>query len=290
MVRRKVPGELDKAEIKLGDLMARRDVLNEEANLHRHERDQLHEQKRILSSEMRKLRDERDAVVQLMRSHKTKRNELQFKAKGLIEARRKARGKVRGSVATDLAVLRREIARIDMDQQTRPMKLSEENELLDDLKAKVREMRELEKVKGEEDVVRKDVKELDATIDDLFRHADEEHAHVVVLSERANAIHEQVTGLVQNLAVLIAESNKKHEEFLEVRAKADEVHQKVVEMRGKVLSTRDAARAEVREARQLLKEHRQNVRKALYDEKKIDEFADKAVEALLKKGRVEIRG
>src|SRR3990172_391209 len=93
MVRRKVPGELDKAEIKLGDLMARRDVLNEEANLHRHERDQLHEQKRILSSEMRKLRDERDAVVQLMRSHKTKRNELQFKAKGLIEARRKARGK-----------------------------------------------------------------------------------------------------------------------------------------------------------------------------------------------------
>ncbi|HKZ63220.1 MAG TPA: hypothetical protein VJ400_02140 [Thermoplasmata archaeon] len=290
MVRRKVPSELDKAEIKLGDLISRRDALNDEANLHRRERDQLHEQKRVLASEMRKLKDERDAAVHEMRAHKAKRNELQLKAKGLIEARRKARGKVRDGVATDLAALRREVARIDMDQQTRPMKLSEENELLDELKAKVREMRELEKLKGEEDVVRKDVKELDATIDELFRHADEEHGQVIALSERANAIHEQVTGLVQNLGVLISEANKKHEEYLETRAKADEVHGKVVELRGKVLSTRDAARAEVREARQLLKQHRQDVRKALYDEKKLDEFAEQAVEALLKKGKVEIRG
>ena len=290
MVRKKVPTELEKAEIKLRDLMDKRDMLNEEANIHRHERDQLHEQKRGLAADLRKLKDERGAFVEEMRAHKAKRNEYQAKAKHLIDLRRQMRGKVKGGVRSDLTTLRREIARIEMDQQTRPMKLSEENELLDDLKAKVREARELEKIKGEEDVVRKDVKELDAKIDELFHRADEEHAHVVALSEKANALHEQVTQLVLNMAVLISEANKKHEEYLEVRAKADEMHQKVMEMRGKVLTTREVARSEQREARQILKDQRRHVREALYDEKKLDEFANKAVEALLKKGRVEIRG
>ena len=290
MVRKKVPTELEKAEIKLRDLMDRRDILNAEANAHRQERDQLHEQKRVVAADLRRLKDERDAVVRELREHKGKRNGLQAKARDLIDLRRKARGRVKGSVASDLAVLRREINRIEMEQQTIPMKLEEENELLDELKAKVREMRALEKVKGAEEQVYKDVKELDAAIDDLFNKADAEHALVVALAQKADALHDKVTEVVQNLAVLISEANKKHEEFLEVRAKADEVHAKVVEMRGKVLSTRDAQRAEAREERQFLKQHRQDVRKALYDEKKLDEFAEQAVEALLKKGKVEIRG
>ena len=290
MVRKKVPSELEKAEIKLQTLVERRDVLNAEANVHRQERDKLHEQKRTLAAEMRTLKDERDAIVREMRSHKDRRNTFQAKARQLIDLRRKARGRVKGSVSSNLATLRRDIAKIEMDQQTKVMKLDEEDELLDELKAKVREMRELEKVKGVEEQVYKDVKELDVAIDDLFQRADEAHAQVVVHSERANAIHDQVTALVKNLAALISEANKKHDEFLEARGKADEVHAKVVDMRGKVLSTRDAARAEVRESRQILKQHRQDVRKALFDEKKLDEFADQAVASLLKKGKVEIRG
>lgn len=290
MVRKKVPSELDKAEIKLRTLIERRDASNEEANVHRQERDHLHEQKRTLAAELRKLKEERDAVVHEMRDHKGRRNELQREAKALLELRRNARGRVRGNVTGDLAALRREIARIDMDQQTRPMGLDEENELLDDLKAKLREVRALETRKGEEDKVHKDVAGLDAEIDDLFRKADEEHAQVVALSEKANVLHDQITGLVQNLAVLIAEANKKHEEYLEARGRADEWHQKATEMRGKVVTIHGAAKAEMREARQILKLQRQQVRRELYDEQKLDEFARKAVEALLKKGKVEIRG
>jgi uncharacterized coiled-coil DUF342 family protein len=225
-----------------------------------------------------------------MREHKAKRNTFQAKAKQLIDQRRQTRGRVKGSVSTDLATLRREFEKIDMDQQTRPMKLEEENELIDQLKAKIREIRELEKVRGEEVQVHRDVKELDAAIDELFRNADTEHAEVVVLARKADGIHEKVMEAVQQIAVLITEANKKHEEFLETRAKADEVHAKVVEMRGKVLSERDAKREEIREARQLLKQNRQDVRKALYDERKLDAFAEQAVEDLLKKGKVEIRG
>jgi len=290
MVRKKVPTELDKAEIKHSALIERRNAFNAEAAARREERDQLHEQRRVLAAELRKMKDGQAVFVQELRKHKAVRNQLQAKAKNLIELRRKVRGKVKGRVGGDLTSLRREVAKIEMDQQTKVMKLSEENELLDELKAKVREMRALEKVKGVEEQVYKDVKELDAAIDDLFNKADAEHALVVALAQKADALHDKVTEVVQNLAVLISEANKKHEEFLEVRAKADEVHAKVVEMRGKVLSTRDAQRAEAREERQFLKQHRQDVRKALYDEKKLDEFAEQAVEALLKKGKVEIRG
>ena len=290
MVRKKVPTELDKAEVKLGQVIERRNLFNDEASARRQERDQLHEQRRVRATELRNMKDEQGTLVQALRKHKAARNQLQAKAKSLIELRRKVRGKVKGRVGSNLATLRREVARIEMEQQTIPMKLSEENELLDDLKAKVREMRELEKVKGVEEQVYKDVKELDVAIDDLFARADEEHAQVVAFSEKANAMHDKITELVQNLGVLIAEANKKHEAYLEARAKADEQHQQAMEMREKVLTIRGAAQAEIREARQILKQQRQQVRRELYDEKKLDDFANKAVEALLKKGKVEIRG
>ena len=99
-----------------------------------------------------------------------------------------------------------------------------------------------------------------------------------------------MTKTVQSMGVLIAEANKKHEEYLEARAKADEQHKQALEMRTKVLQIRGAAQAEIRESRQILKQQRQTVRRELYDEKKLDEFAAKAVESLLKKGKVEIRG
>ena len=291
MVRKKVPDELEKAEVKLGDLVNKRDNLNDQAHILRQERDQLHENKRGLAEDMRTFKGERDRLVKEMRVHKGARNELQTKAKKLVDLRREFRGQVKGSVAGELATLRKDFKRIEMEQQTRPMELSEENELIDNLRATMRHIRELERVKGLQDAVTQEVREIDGTIDDLFREADAEHVQVVQLSRRANEIHDRVTELVKNLAVLIAESNKKHEEYLDTRAKADEVHQKIVEMRSKVLATREAARTEMREARQLLKEHRQTVRQNLFDEKKLDEFADQAVQALLKKGgKVEIRG
>jgi len=291
MVRKKVPTELDKAEIKLRTVLDRRDAFNDEANARRQERDQLREQKRTLAVEFRKMKDDQSAILQELRKHKTVRNALQAKAKDLIEQRRRVRGKVKGAqVGGTLTSLRREVARIEMEQQTIPMKLSEENELLDELKAKVREMRELEKVQGVEELVFKEAKDLDAAIDDLFERADEEHAQVVAFSEKANAMHDEMTKTVQSMGVLIAEANKKHEEYLEARANADEQHKQALEMRTKVLQIRGAAQAEIRESRQILKQQRQTVRRELYDEKKLDEFAAKAVESLLKKGKVEIRG
>jgi preprotein translocase subunit SecD len=95
-------------------------------------------------------------------------------------------------------------------------------------------------------------------------------------------------GLSREIAALALEGNEKHEAYLDVRSKANEVHAKVVEMRDKVLSIKGAKRTEAREARDLLRQQNRSVRAALLDEKKLEASADAALRALLEKGKVEI--
>ncbi len=290
MVRKKEKSELDNAEIKLESLIQKRDALNEEAAVFRQERDLLNKQKRDLVDQMRALRDERNRLVQEMRGHRDRRNELQRKARDLIELKRTVRGQMRSSIGGDLGRLRRDVKNLEMRQQTASLKLDEENALLDDLRGKLRELKDLEALQGEQDRVVKDVKDLDASITDLFKVADQEHEFVVKLSNDAKDRHEKVVALLNQIDALIAEADKKHEEFLQVRTRADEFHQKAVEMREKVLTIRNTQRAEIREARNLIRQQNVSVRKALLDEKKLDKAADDALQLLLKKGRVEMKG
>jgi uncharacterized coiled-coil DUF342 family protein len=290
MVRRKEKTELDNAEIKLESLIQRRDALNAEAAAARQERDLLNNQRKGLSDQIRALRDERDALVREMRAHRDRRNELQGKARELIELKRKVRGQMHTSIGGDLERLRREVKELEMRQQTSPMKLDEENALLDDLRGKLRELKNLEGLKGDQDRVYREVKDLDASITDLFKAADLEHELVVTLSAEQKDRHEKLVGLVNQIAGLVEEANKKHDEFLKVRERADEFHQKAVEMREKVLTIRNEKRAEIREARNLIRQQNLTVRKELLDDKKLDKAADEALQVLLKKGRVEMKG
>jgi len=68
MVRKKVPTELDKAEVRLHALIERRNAFNDEANARRQERDQLHEQKRTLAAEFRTMKDEQGGILKELRA------------------------------------------------------------------------------------------------------------------------------------------------------------------------------------------------------------------------------
>lgn len=287
MVRKKTLSELDQAEIKLESLVERRGALNEEAQIARQERDLVHEKKRELSAKLRDLRDRRGGFADQARSHRAKRDDLQAKAKSLIELKRKLRMQAGSSVTTELKTLQRQFREMELRQQTASLSLSEENELIDRLKEHMKRAKELESMKSEQDAVAKEVHDVDATITDLFAQAEQEHQAALALSKQAAEVHKETIGLAQAVAALVVEGNAKHEEYLKARAKADETHAKVVEMRDKVLSIKGAHRAEQREARDLLRSQNRNVRKTLYDEKKLEESADEALKALLQKGRVE---
>ncbi|HII40988.1 MAG TPA: hypothetical protein HA326_07215 [Thermoplasmata archaeon] len=288
MVRKKTLSELQQAEIKLESLLEKRDALNQEAQLARQERDMVHEKKRELSAKLREIKDRRGALAAGARAHRAKRDEFQGKAKALIELKRKLRSKRGASASEELRTLKRQTQAMELKQQTASLTLAAENELIDQIKEHMKRVQELQVLKDEQDKVTEEVKDLDGTITDLFAKADAEHKIASELSAQAQAVHGETVELVQAISALIVEGNGKHEAYLEARAKADEVHAKVVEMRDRVLFIRGAHRAEQREARDLLRNQNRSVRRALYDEKKLEEAADQAVKALLQKGRVEI--
>ena len=288
MVRKKTVSELEQAEIKLESLLQKRDALNQEAQLARQERDMVHEKKRELSAKLREIKDRRGALAADARAHRAKRDEYQGKAKSLIDLKRKLRSQGGASASEELRSLKRKTQAMELKQQTASLTLAEENELIDEIKGQLKRVKELQVLKDEQDKIVKEVKDLDGTITDLFAKADAEHKLATDLSAQAQAVHQETIELVQGISALIVEGNAKHEAYLEARGKADEIHAKVVELRDKVLTIRGAKRAEQRESRELLRNQNRSVRKALYDEKKLEQAADEAVKALLQKGRVKI--
>jgi uncharacterized coiled-coil DUF342 family protein len=288
MVRKKTVSELEQAEIKLQSLLEKRDALNQEAQLLRQERDLVHEKKREAGAKLRELKDRRASFAGDARRHREKRDELQAKAKALIEMKRKLRGSGHTDVGAELRALKRRVSQMDMRQQTASLTLREENELIDDLKDSMKRLKQLEVLKADQDKIAKEIKDVDAGITELFAIAEKEHETAVALSERARSVHQETLGLVHQISALILEGNEKHEAYLAARGKADEVHAKAVEMREKVLSIKGAKRAEAHEARTLLRQQNRAVRAALLDEKKLEASADAALRALLEKGKVEI--
>jgi len=290
MVRRKEKSELEQAEIKLENLIERRNALNSQASVVREERDLLHGQKKDVVDQVRALRDERDRLVGEMRVHRDQRNEFQRKARDLIELKRKVRGQLHGSIAGELERLRRDVKGMEMRQQTSSLKLEEENALLDDLREKLKELKSLEHLRSEQDKIGKEVRDLDGSITDLFRAADKEHELVTKLNAEAKERHEKLGGLMAQITALAADADKKHEEYLKIRTRADDLHQKAMEMRETVLTIRNTARDEIREARNLLRQQNVTVRRELLDERKLDKAAEEALQLLMKKGRVVMKG
>lgn len=290
MARRKERSELESAEIRLQSLIEKRDALNSEAAVFRDERDLLHAKRRELVDQVRSLREARSAFFTEARSHRARRDELQGKARELIDLRRKTRGKVGTSVGAELDRMRRNVRSLEMKQQTSSLTLEEEDALLDELRGKSRELRELEAMKADQDRVGKEIKDIDASINELLRAADAEHEQVVKLSGQAGAKRDEIDALGPQLTALSTEADKKHGEFLKIRGRADEYHQKAMDMRNQVLATREAQRSEVREVRDLVRKQNLQVRRTLLDDEKREGAADEALRALLSKGRVEIKG
>ena len=203
MVRKKTLSELEQAEIKLQSLFEKRDALNQEAQLLRQERDLVHEKKREAGAKLRELKDRRASFAGDARRHREKRDELQAKAKALIEMKRKLRSSGHSDVGAELRALRRRVSQMEMRQQTASLTLSEENKLLDDLKDSMKRLKQLEVLKGDQDTIAKEIKDVDSGITELFRAADQEHAAAVGLSDKARAVHQETLGLVHQISALI---------------------------------------------------------------------------------------
>lgn len=280
--------ELQSAELKFRALLNKRDEINEQAAVLKSERDSFNEQKKTLQEQMNEARDKRDALVAQMRVHKGKRDQLQAKAKELIDFKKKMKGRATGSLKDEIRVMEADTRMLELRQQTVPLTIPKERELLETLKKKLLEIQRMKGVLAEQEKIEKEVRDIDKSIDTLFRQADKEHAEVVRLSDEQHEAHEEATTIFKDLAQIMAAANKKHAEFTKLRGEANAAHEKAAEMREKIIDIRKEKRMERVEEMRAIRDVNIAVRKALDDSAKKDRAADEALEILLKKGKIEI--
>jgi len=281
--------EEENAEIRYRGIIEKRNELNDQARQFADTRNSLTSERREIVEDIMDLREERDEIVKKMRHHKKLRNNHQDKAKSLIETKKGKRKGIHKDLDRDIEVIRTEAKMLELKQETTVITIEEENQLLKNLKKQYVEMRRLESMLGEQDAILSDVKNVDEKITLLFKMADEEHEKVVEFSKQSNEIHDRITLMGKSITHLIAESNKNHELYVQMKERADQYHQKANEMRDKIMTVRNLARDEIRESRQAITQQNKSVKMALNDEKKLEAAANEALETLFKKGKFEFR-
>lgn len=288
MARKDDLTEVEQAEKRYQRLLEKRDRYNAEGRAVRQERDLLNEKKGTVRKEANALRDKRSQLLTEVREHKAARNDLQKRAKELIQVRRQLRGELKGGVAGQVKRFRDRIAQLEREQETQSLSLDAEARLLENLRGARQELAEVEKIQRDHEDVLQEVGELDTAIDDHFARADVAHEHVVQKSEAAQTLRPAIDEKFDELSRLIAEANRVHELYLKVRERADYYHQRGVEMRKKVITIRRSRRAEAKEGRKLVAKQKAAVEQALDDDEKLDEAVDEALATLRKGGKLEL--
>ena len=286
-VKKKID-ELRSAEEKFQSLVTKRDELSQQAQAIRVERDALNDKKKELRGYLDELRDQRRSLSSKVGNHKKKRDDLQLKAKSMIAMKQKLRSGMNKEARMSLTDKKREMHRLEMEQQTIPVPIEEEAELVKKIRNLYKQISELEGLVKEQKEIQLSVQEIDDTIDEAFKLANSEHQHLMLYVNERREIDSKLDTVVNDIGIVIAAADKKHQEFLEMRDAADAQHNKARELRDKILEIRATKRAERDEQRRDLAEVNASVRKELLDKDKLDKAADSALKQLLSKGKIEL--
>jgi uncharacterized coiled-coil DUF342 family protein len=276
--------QLKDAEKKYQTYISRRNELNDMAKGIRDERDMLNKSHKDLKEKIDKIKKERDELVNKMKYHKEIRNKLQKEAKNFIEARRKKKGEVYKNLPLIVEELKADVQMMEYRQETVPMSSGEENELIDKIREKRREYIKTKKQLNNQQSIEIEITDKDNAINELFKKADEEHKLVQQYYEENQKKHNEYMKLVNELSISISEANKKHEQYIELKTEAQKVHEKAFEMNSKMISIKGDRRKRRDEAKKAIMEQNIKARKAVMDEEKLSEIADKSVDNL-KKGQ-----
>lgn len=289
-VKKKDIEQLRDAEKKYQAFIEKRNEFNEMARVSREERDMINEKRKELKERMQKVKGERDEFVSKMRYHKDMRNKLQQQAKEFIEARRKKKWEVFRNLPLRVEELNADVQMLEYRQETVPMDPSEENELIENIRLKRAEYKKTKQQLDKQKLIEVDISHKDNVIDELFKKADEEHKKVQQYYKENQKKHEKYMKLVQELSVSINEVNKKHEQYTEIKNEAQRIHDKAFEMKSKIIAIKGERRKRRDEAKRAIQEQNIRARKAVMDEKKLKEIANKSVDALKKGEKISLSG
>jgi len=284
-----------KSEIKLAEerfqrSIDRRNEFNNEARVVRDERNSLHNQRNKVMEKIMGYRDDMKLNTNSKNKHQNIRNNLQENAKKLIELKQQKRKgkKVGKSLRDTVQALHSEIFNLERRRETTEIPLSKENEIIEKLTILRRSLKDEEVNLEQQEYLHAEVSELDTQIDDDFSKADEEHKSVVKLARLNKKLYKKVSELMKEASHLSTEADKRHKEFVTIRKKADAQHNKAMEMLETLRTHRKTAKEERQARWKIVKDHKQNIKKELYDKKKLDTVADDALQELMSGGKISL--
>ena len=284
-----------KSEIKLAEerfqrSIDRRNEFNNEARVVRDERNSLHNQRNKVMEKIMGYRDDMKLNTNSKNKHQNTRNNLQENAKKLIELKQQKRKgkKVGKSLRDTVQALHSEIFNLERRRETTEIPLSKENEIIEKLTILRRSLKDEEVNLEQQEYLHAEVSELDTQIDEDFSKADEEHKSVVKLARLNKKLYKKVSELMKEASHLSTEADKRHKEFVTIRKKADAQHNKAMEMLETLRTHRKTAKEERQARWKIVKDHKQNIKKELYDKKKLDTVADDALQELMSGGKISL--
>ncbi len=251
-------------------------------------RNLLNDQRREKSLEINQFKEVRDAANEKMREHKEVRNSYQDQAKALISQKKGKKGDMERSLPLQVRKLKQEIEEALLRQETTVMEPSKERDLLDTVRQKKAQLKELEGQLSKQKALEVDLSDTDKAIDELFAKADDEHKLVKQYHDEANAAHAKFIEAVKQVRIISEEADEKHKEFVALKTKADDFHNKAMELREKVMAVRGEHRAQMQERRQEIRSVNQNVNQRLNDPKAIEKANESALDALKKGGKISL--
>ncbi|MBW3584039.1 MAG: hypothetical protein KY455_13190 [Euryarchaeota archaeon] len=280
--------EIDNLQTKYDALVQKRNELNDLARQLRSERDLLNKGNQEFRERLDKAKKERDEWNEKMREAKARRDEYQAQAKALIATKGPKSGEVSKSLPVQVRQLERQIRDLEMEQQTQPHSIEAERDLVKLIKAKQQELTDLRKQLDANREIKVALDDIDAGIDELFKRADEEHQQVQHFYELGSAAHQKFVEALEEAKTVQKEANQKHREFIATRERSDEIHAKAMEIRESMLAIRGEERAARDAARREVQDINKNVRQALNDPKRREEQAEDAIAALKKGGKISL--
>ncbi|HKS59692.1 MAG TPA: hypothetical protein VJS68_02815 [Thermoplasmata archaeon] len=231
---------------------------------------------RSLGKELARLRAERDALRDRISA-----------TRGAMVARRPTRGRETG---TSPAQVRREIAELELRQQTHALPLEEENALIERIRRLQPILAESEaRAKNLEQEVRARAEKLDSL------KALQEAAEQV--AQKVESVHRERETRMKSMRDLLEEDGRrlaamraKGTARAELMTRLDAVQRTVAELERDVYRRMGESRQRRVEARRTIQEYNRSVREAVSGTAALNQSADAQLEALLKRGKVTLGG
>ncbi|MDD1763763.1 MAG: phosphoserine phosphatase SerB [Methanobacteriaceae archaeon] len=193
-------------EKRLREITSVRDNLNEEAKVHRVERDKLNSQIRENLDKALKYRDERDKINKDVQKYKKLRDEVHQEYKKMEWA----------SGRREIVKIQDEIKRLEKTIETRVLDIRKENELVN----KVTDLRKNLQTLQEDEETREEALE-------LKEKSESYHAKVVELSDSAQETHEKMLEYFRKIDEIRSQADEAHQKFIQTRDNANQEHEKV---------------------------------------------------------------